>query len=47
MSADTYEELASEYLQVAREDAHDPSTADFAEELAAEMLALANLARRQ
>ncbi len=47
MSADTYEELASEYLQLAREDSHDPSNADFAEELAAEMLALSNLALRQ
>lgn len=43
-SANLYEELASEYLRVARvTDA--PPVKNFAEELAAEMVTLANLAR--
>ncbi len=47
MSANLYEEIAAEYLSVSKKGVNDPEAKDFSEELASEMVSLANLALKQ
>lgn len=47
MSANLYEEIAAGYLSVSKKVVNEPETSDFAEEVASEMVSLANLALKQ